>query len=77
VINDDASDVGSVHFGLVNVARCETPDVAIRETEVLEGSFVTLDALREQHRDEPGRFETWSALIIERLDEALAGCTPR
>jgi predicted NUDIX family phosphoesterase len=72
VINDDASDVGSVHFGLVNVARCETPDVAIRETEVLEGSFVTLDALRELHRGEPGRFETWSALIIERLDEALA-----
>jgi predicted NUDIX family phosphoesterase len=61
-----------VHFGLVNVARCETPDVAIRETEVLEGSFVTLDALRELHRGEPGRFETWSALIIERLDEALA-----
>jgi predicted NUDIX family phosphoesterase len=71
VINDDASDVGSVHFGLVNVARCETPDVAIRETEVLEGSFVTLGALRELHRTEPGRFETWSALIIERLDEAL------
>ncbi|MHC5211215.1 MAG: hypothetical protein ACYTG2_10895 [Planctomycetota bacterium] len=71
VINDDASDVGSVHFGLVNVARCETPDVVIRETEILEGSFVTLDALRELQRTEPGRFETWSALIIERLDEAL------
>ncbi len=73
VINDDASDVGSVHFGLVNVARCETPDVAIRETEVLEGSFVTRQALAELARSEPARFETWSALIIARLDEALGG----
>jgi predicted NUDIX family phosphoesterase len=71
-INDDSSDVGSVHFGFVNVARCETKDVAIRETDMLEGSFVGLPALREIARQERGRFETWSALIIDRLDEALA-----
>jgi predicted NUDIX family phosphoesterase len=71
VINDDASDVGSVHFGLVNVARCETADVVIRESEVLEGSFVSRGELAELARTEGGRFETWSALIIERLDEAL------
>lgn len=71
IINDDSSDVGSVHFGLVNVARCETKDVSIRETEVLEGSFVNVSALREIARDEPGRFETWSALIVERLDDVL------
>ena len=71
VINDDSSDVGSVHFGLVNVARCETADVAIRETDVLEGSFVTRQALREMARTQRERFETWSALIVDRLDEAL------
>jgi predicted NUDIX family phosphoesterase len=71
-INDDASDVGSVHFGLVNVARCETPDVAIRETEVLEGRFVPLAELKELARTQRERFETWSALILDRLDEALA-----
>lgn len=71
IINDDASDVGSVHFGLVNLARCEQPDVGIRESEVLEGSFVGRAELEELARTEGGRFETWSALIIERLDEAL------
>jgi predicted NUDIX family phosphoesterase len=71
VINDDASDVGSVHFGLVNIARCETAEVTIRESEVLEGRFVTRGALAELARTEGGRFETWSALIIERLDAAL------
>jgi len=71
VINDDSSDVGSVHFGLVNVARCETAEVAIRETDVLEGSFVSRQALREMSRVQRERFETWSALIVDRLDEAL------
>jgi len=71
VINDDASDVGSVHFGLVNVARCETAEVSIRESEMLEGSFTTRAALAELARTESGRLETWSALVIERLDAAL------
>jgi len=68
-INDDSSDVGSVHFGLVNVARCETPEVAIRETDMLEGSFVSVAALAEQARAERDRFETWSALIIDRIGD--------
>lgn len=71
VINDDASDVGSVHFGLVNIARCETPDVCIRETEVMEGSFVSRATLTELVAKEPERFETWSALIIARLGAIL------
>jgi predicted NUDIX family phosphoesterase len=71
VINDDSSDVGAVHFGLVNVARCETRDVAIRETDMLQGSFVQRAALCEVARAEPGRFETWSALIVDRLADVL------
>lgn len=69
-INDDATDVGSVHFGLVNVARCETPDVAIRETDVLEGRFIPRAELRELARTQRERFETWSALILDRLEIA-------
>ena len=71
VINDDASDVGSVHFGLVNVARCERPEVSIRETDMLEGQFVTRDELAETVRTERHRFETWSALILDRLADVL------
>ncbi len=72
VINDESNDVGSVHFGLVHVAACATRDVTVRETDVLEGSFVSRGALRELAANEGERFETWSRLIIERLDEALA-----
>ena len=71
VINDDASDVGSVHFGLVNVARCASAEVGIREADVLEGSFVPRGELAELARSEGGRFETWSALILQHLDAVL------
>ena len=66
-INDESGDVGSVHFGLVNVARCATPAVAIRETDMLEGRFVALDELERLAAEEGGRFETWSALIVPHL----------
>ncbi|RKY20940.1 MAG: hypothetical protein DRQ55_06010 [Planctomycetota bacterium] len=71
VINDESGDVGSVHFGLVQVARCERPDVTIRETDQLVGSFVSRAALREQLAAEGERFETWSAFIIQHLDAVL------
>ena len=71
VINDESGDVGSVHFGLVQIARCETPDVSVREVDQLEGAFVGRSALKELAAKERDRFETWSALIIDRLDEVL------
>lgn len=71
VINDESNDVGSVHFGLVFVARCETPAVSIRETDVLAGSFTSRAALKELAATEGERFESWSALLVERLDVAL------
>lgn len=71
VINDESGDVGSVHFGLVQIARCETPDVAVRETDMLEGSFASLATLRELADRERGRLETWSALIIDQLEAAI------
>lgn len=72
VINDESDDVGSVHFGLVHVARCETDAVTVRETEQLAGELHTVAALQEQDRAEPGRFETWSAMILPHLDRLLA-----
>ncbi len=71
VINDESNDVGSVHIGLVNLAHCETRDVTVRETDQLEGGFVTQQALQEMADNEPDRFESWSTMIISRLGELL------
>ena len=63
LLNDDTTDVGSVHLGAVYVAEAAGRPVAIRETEKLEGSFVdpaTVAAVEEQ-------LETWSALAFTFL----------
>ncbi len=71
VINDESGDVGSVHFGLVQIARCETQDVTVRETDQLEGSFVSLATLKDLAAKERDRLETWTALIIDQLEAAI------
>ena len=71
LLNDDTTEVGSVHVGLVQVVRVDG-EVAVRETDLLEGSFVTLAALKELCRAERSSFETWTALLIDCLDEVLA-----
>jgi predicted NUDIX family phosphoesterase len=68
-INDDSNSVGAVHVGLVHVLATSAP-VSIRERDVLHGELVApreLAARRERGED----FETWSALLIERLNELL------
>jgi predicted NUDIX family phosphoesterase len=69
IINDDASAVGSVHFGIVYRIDVPTPDVHVRETDQLEGEFVPRETIREMLAEERERFETWSALILDRMDE--------
>ena len=71
-LNDDSSDVGSVHFGLVVVADASNAQVSIRETDMMDGRFVARSELVDLHAAEPDRFETWSALLVERLDEVLS-----
>jgi predicted NUDIX family phosphoesterase len=70
VINDDSTDVGSVHVGLVHVVRVEA-DVRVRETETLTGGFVPAEELARLCRDERDTFETWSALLVDRLPDVL------
>ena len=63
LLNDDTTEVGTVHLGAVYLADAAGRSVAVRETDKLTGSFV-----------EPGeveavadRLETWSRLIFEFL----------
>ena len=71
-LNDDATDVGAVHFGLVAVADARRAEVKIRETELMSGRFVPRAELTELCRRERDRFETWSSLLVDRLDDVLA-----
>jgi len=73
LINDDSNPVGSVHFGVVHVARVTSADVRVRETELLEASFATVDELKDFAADPTVNLESWSRLIAARIDEVLGG----
>jgi predicted NUDIX family phosphoesterase len=64
LLNDDTTDVGSVHLGAVYVADSGGRPVAIRETEKLSGEFAPPREVAEvvEH------METWSSLVFEHLE---------
>lgn len=74
LLNDDANPVGAVHVGLVQVLDLDGT-VRIREEDVLEGRLVSAEELRRL-RATGANFETWSSLLIERLDELLPVTNP-
>lgn len=72
VINDDSNPVGSVHFGVVHLARVEVDaQVTVRETELLSAEFVSRATLRALAADADANLETWSRLIAHHVDEVL------
>lgn len=68
LLNDDTTDVGSVHVGAVYVADAGGRAVAIREVDKLAGDFA------EPHEVAAvvDRMESWSALVFEHLEGVRA-----
>ena len=69
ILNDDSNPVGAVHVGVVQVITVQG-SVEIREKEQLEARLVTTDELKAMLA-QGANFETWSSLLIRRLDEIL------
>lgn len=61
-INDDTNSVGSVHLGACFTLRVEG-DVSVRETEKLEGLWMTLPELKSNYDN----METWTQIALEVL----------
>ena len=67
LINDDSTEVGSVHFGVVHVLRCLPEQVKKNEQVITQMEFVRiveLQAKREQ-------METWSQLCLDNVGAIL------
>lgn len=72
LVNDESNPVGSVHLGVVHVARVKDPqNVKVREADQLEGCFLSVEKIMEAAADPDSRMETWSSLVAERLSEIL------
>lgn len=63
LINDDQTEVGRVHLGVVHILDVESPDVRPRETDILEAGFRPLEVIRQA----ADQFETWSQICINAL----------
>jgi predicted NUDIX family phosphoesterase len=74
LLNDDTTEVGAVHLGVVFLADAAGRPVGVRETDKLEGRFAAaheVDAVAD-------RLETWSALVWTALrDGRLQPATER
>jgi len=63
VINDDATEVGIYHLGLVYLVSCSTPGVAVREKDKLVGSLrPASEILNSQYQ-----WETWSSFLLPEI----------
>lgn len=70
LLNDDTTEVGAVHIGIIVVADAAGRPVRVRETDKLDGLFAEPAEVRAVAE----RLETWSALVFEALESgALAG----
>lgn len=63
LINDDSTEVGQVHLGIVHRFDVAEPRVKSNEPDLLESGFVPVV---EMLRDLSG-FESWSSICIEAL----------
>ena len=72
VINDDSTEVGYVHFGVVHITQVPNETVVGRRSGILGPEFIPItDAIKNA----PG-YESWSRLCLENLEVLLskAGC---
>ncbi len=63
LINDDQTEVGRVHLGVVHIFDVERPSVSPRETDILEAGFRPIEAIRQT----ASRLETWSQICLDAL----------
>jgi predicted NUDIX family phosphoesterase len=67
LINDDSTEVGSVHFGVIHVLRCQPEQVQKKEQVITQVEFLPIEELKAK-RDQ---METWSQLCLDHLDAIL------
>ena len=63
ILNDDTTEVGTVHLGAVFVLEVLSGDVVVRETEKMSGRWIETSDLAPL-RD---RFETWTEIVYDAV----------
>jgi predicted NUDIX family phosphoesterase len=67
LINDDSTEVGRVHFGVVHVLFRTPEKVRKNEQVITQVEFVAIDELQKRRE----QMETWSQLCLDHLQALL------
>ncbi len=68
VINDDSTEVGFVHFGVVHVMQVASEDLVGRRSGILAPEFIPIaEAVKD-----PAGYESWSRFCLEHLEVLLS-----
>jgi predicted NUDIX family phosphoesterase len=68
VINDDSTEVGFVHLGIVHVVQVADESLANRRSGIVGPEFVPMSEAVKA----PDAYESWSRFCLENLDALLA-----
>ncbi len=67
LINDDLTEVGKVHLGIVHVFELDAPKVLPREQSMMQTGFASSAELMRDRE----QFETWSQICLDHLFAAV------
>jgi predicted NUDIX family phosphoesterase len=67
LLNDDSTEVGRVHLGIVHVFKLKEPKVQKREAMITGLTFLTKEELLARRET----METWSQICLNSLDRLL------
>ena len=67
LLNDDSTEVGRVHLGVVHILECASAEVAGAEASLTSLEFLEPETLRRE-RD---RLESWSQICVDHLETLL------
>jgi len=67
LLNDDSTDVGRVHMGVVHIFECETDDIECAEAGITDLAFLERETLHANHEN----LETWSQICLGEIGRLL------
>src|SRR5437764_15394487 len=67
LLNDDSTEVGRVHLGIVRLFKLKEPNVQKREAMITGLTFLTRDELLDRRTT----LETWSQICLDSLEPLL------
>ena len=67
LLNDDTTEVGKVHLGIVHIFNLKEPKVQKREAMITGLTFLTKDELTRRRES----LESWSQICLDSLEQLL------